>query len=32
MAPHDTELEKDALAFVKVMDDIYNKKRFRVKK
>ncbi|MDQ1298352.1 MAG: hypothetical protein QG558_891 [Campylobacterota bacterium] len=31
-APHDTELEKDALAFVKVMDDIYNKKRFRVKK
>jgi phosphoglycerol transferase MdoB-like AlkP superfamily enzyme len=30
--PHDTELEKDALAFVKVMDDMYNKKLFRVKK
>lgn len=31
-APHDTELEKDALAFVKVTDDMYNKKLFRVKK
>lgn len=28
-APHDLELEKDALAFVKVMDDLYNKKLFR---
>jgi phosphoglycerol transferase MdoB-like AlkP superfamily enzyme len=28
-APHDTELEKDALAFVKVMDDMYNKKLFK---
>ncbi|OYZ66411.1 MAG: sulfatase [Sulfuricurvum sp. 24-42-5] len=31
-APHDSELEKDALAFVKVTDDMYNKKLFRVKK
>lgn len=31
-APHDIELEKDALAFVKVTDDMYNKKLFRVKK
>jgi phosphoglycerol transferase MdoB-like AlkP superfamily enzyme len=30
-APHDTELEKDALAFVKVLDDMYNKKLYRVK-
>ncbi|MDP1784400.1 MAG: LTA synthase family protein, partial [Sulfuricurvum sp.] len=28
-APHDHELEKDALAFVKVLDDLYNKKLFR---
>lgn len=27
--PHDTELEKDALAFVKVVDDLYNKKLYR---
>ncbi len=31
-APHDVELEKDALAFVKVTDDMYNKKLFRVKR
>ncbi len=31
-ATHDKELEKDALAFVKVMDDMYNKKLFRVAK
>ncbi len=31
-ASHDKELEKDALAFVKVMDDMYNKKLFRMKK
>ncbi|MHB8100280.1 MAG: LTA synthase family protein [Sulfuricurvum sp.] len=31
-APHDSELEKDALAFVKVTDDMYNKKLFRMKK
>lgn len=31
-APHDAELEKDALAFVKVTDHMYNKKLFRVKK
>jgi hypothetical protein len=30
--PHDVELEKDALAFVKVMDDMYNKKLFQVSK
>ncbi|HEX5710442.1 MAG TPA: LTA synthase family protein, partial [Sulfuricurvum sp.] len=30
--PHDVELEKDALAFVKVMDDLYNKKLFQVSK
>lgn len=30
--PHDIELEKDALAFVKVMDDMYNKKLFQVSK
>jgi len=30
--PHDKELEKDALAFVKVMDDMYNKKLFKMKK
>ncbi|MDP3302041.1 MAG: LTA synthase family protein [Sulfuricurvum sp.] len=30
--PHDIELEKDALAFVKVMDDMYNKKLFKVSK
>ena len=30
--PHDDELEKDALAFVKVMDDLYNKKLFQVSK
>lgn len=29
---HDKELEKDALAFVKVMDNMYNKKLFRVAK
>jgi phosphoglycerol transferase MdoB-like AlkP superfamily enzyme len=29
---HDIELEKDALAFIVVMDDMYNKKSFRVKK
>ncbi|MFY9142991.1 LTA synthase family protein [Sulfuricurvum sp.] len=29
---HDVELEKDALAFVTVMDDIYNKKLFRANK
>jgi len=28
-AAHDIELEKDALAFVKVIDDLYNKKLFR---
>ena len=28
-APHDLELEKDVLAFVKVIDDLYNKKLFR---
>lgn len=26
---HDTELEKDAIAFVKVIDDLYNKKLYR---
>ncbi|HEX5329159.1 LTA synthase family protein [Sulfuricurvum sp.] len=31
-APHDKELERDALAFVTVMDDMYNKKLFRVAK
>ncbi len=31
-APHDKELERDALAFVIVMDDMYNKKLFRVAK
>ena len=31
-APHDTQLEKDALAFIKVMDDMYNKKLYRMKK
>jgi phosphoglycerol transferase MdoB-like AlkP superfamily enzyme len=30
--PHDIELEKDTLAFVKVMDDMYNKKLFQVSK
>jgi len=30
--PHDKELERDALAFVTVMDDMYNKKLFRVAK
>ena len=29
--PHDVELERDALSFVKVMDDLYNKKLFKVK-
>jgi hypothetical protein len=29
---HDNELEKDALAFVIVMDDMYNKKLYRMKK
>jgi predicted nucleotide-binding protein len=29
---HDEELEKDALAFVIVMDDMYNKKLFQVAK
>jgi phosphoglycerol transferase MdoB-like AlkP superfamily enzyme len=29
---HDTELEKDTLAFVTVLDDMYNKKLYRVKK
>lgn len=28
---HDKELEKDALAFITVMDDMYNKKLYRVK-
>lgn len=28
-APHDKELEKDVLAFVTVMDDMYNKKLYR---
>ena len=31
-APHDIQLEKDALAFVKVLDDMYNKKLYRMKK
>ncbi|MFH0710654.1 MAG: LTA synthase family protein [Pseudomonadota bacterium] len=31
-ASHDKELEKDALAFVKVMDDMYNKKLYQMKK
>lgn len=31
-APHDKELERDALAFITVMDDMYNKKLYRVKK
>ena len=31
-SPHDKELERDALAFVTVMDDMYNKKLFRVAK
>lgn len=31
-ASHDKELERDALAFVTVMDDMYNKKLFRVAK
>lgn len=31
-APHDKELERDTLAFVTVMDDMYNKKLFRVAK
>lgn len=30
-APHDKELERDALAFVTVMDDMYNKKLYRNK-
>ncbi|MDP2076906.1 MAG: LTA synthase family protein [Sulfuricurvum sp.] len=30
--PHDVELEQDALAFVKIMDDMYNKKLFQVSK
>jgi phosphoglycerol transferase MdoB-like AlkP superfamily enzyme len=29
--PHNIELEKDALAFVTVMDDMYNKQLFKVK-
>lgn len=29
---HDSELEKDALAFVTVMDEMYNKKLFKMKK
>jgi len=32
LSPHDKELERDALAFVTVMDDMYNKKLFRVAK
>ncbi len=31
-AAHNKELEKDALAFIVVMDDMYNKKLFRVAK
>lgn len=31
-SPHDKELERDALAFVTVMDDMYHKKLFRVAK
>jgi len=31
-SPHNKELERDALAFVTVMDDMYNKKLFRVAK
>jgi phosphoglycerol transferase MdoB-like AlkP superfamily enzyme len=31
-SPHDKELERDALAFVTVMDDMYNKKLFKIKK
>jgi phosphoglycerol transferase MdoB-like AlkP superfamily enzyme len=31
-APHDKELERDTLAFITVMDDMYNKKLFRVAK
>ncbi len=31
-SPHDKELERDALAFVTVTDDMYNKKLFRVAK
>lgn len=30
-APHDKELEKDALAFVVVLDNMYNKKLYRAK-
>ncbi len=30
--PHDVELEKDALAFVKIMNDLYNKKLYQVSK
>lgn len=30
-APHDKELERDAFAFVTVMDDMYNKKLYRTK-
>jgi phosphoglycerol transferase MdoB-like AlkP superfamily enzyme len=30
-APHDKELERDVLAFITVMDDMYNKKLFRTK-
>lgn len=30
-APHDKELERDALAFVTVTDDMYNKKLYRIK-
>lgn len=29
-APHDKELEKDVLAFITALDDMYNQKRYRV--
>jgi len=31
-APHDKELERDVLAFVTVLDDMYNKKLYQIKK
>jgi len=31
-APHDKELERDTLAFVTVLDDMYNKKLYQIKK
>ncbi len=31
-APHDKELERDTLAFITVLDDMYNKKLYQIKK